>query len=132
MLALEGNTAPYMLYAYARVRSIGRTAGVDLDTLPPVELQIQHETEIALAKQLLSFPEALEQVSQELRPHILAEYLYSLGRAYSRFYDREHGVRVVNAETDELRLSRLRLCDLTARTLKLGLAILGIEVVEQM
>ena len=132
MLALEGNTAPYMLYAYARVRSIGRTAGVDLDTLPAVELQVQHETEIALAKQLLSFPEALEQVSQELRPHILAEYLYSLGRAYSRFYDREHGVRVVNAETEELRLSRLRLCDLTARTLKLGLAILGIEVVEQM
>jgi arginyl-tRNA synthetase len=133
MLALEGNTAPYMLYAYARVRSIGRKAGIDYETLPTdLPLFLEHESEIALAKQLLLFPGVVKQVAEELRPHHLTDYLYSLSKAFSTFYDRERGVRVINAETEALRLSRLRLCDLTARALKLGLGLLGISVLEQM
>ena len=63
---------------------------------------------------------------------MLTIYLYDLARAFSRFYDRKFGVRVVDASPDEVRTSRLRLCDLTARTLKLGLHLLGIETIEQM
>lgn len=133
MLALTGNTAPYMLYAYARVRSIGRKAGIEYEALPAdLELAVEHESEIALAKQLLNFGTVVRQVSDELRPHYLTEYLYNLSRAFSTFYDRERGVRVVDAESENVRLSRLRLCDLTARTLKLGLDLLGIQVLEQM
>jgi arginyl-tRNA synthetase len=133
MLALEGNTAPYMLYAYARIRSIGRRAGVDLDALPAdLELRLEHPSELALGKELLLFPGVVRQVADELRPHHLTDYLYSLSRAFSTFYDRERGVRVVDAAPEVIRLSRLRLCDLTARTLRLGLSFLGIETVEQM
>ncbi len=133
MLALEGNTAPYMLYAYARVRSIARKAGVDFEALPrDLPLVVEHESEIGLARQLLEFPSVIRQVSRELRPHVLTDYLYGLSRAFSTFYDRERGVRVIDAEPEAVRLSRLRLCDLTARALRLGLSLLGIEVVEQM
>jgi len=133
MLAMEGNTAPYMLYAYARVRSIGRKAGVDFEALPPdLPLVVEHDSEILLAKQLLNFGSVVRQVAVELRPHILTDYLYELSRAFSTFYDRNLGVRVIDAEPESLRLSRLRLCDLTARTLRQGLDLLGIRVVEQM
>ncbi|MGV3721226.1 MAG: arginine--tRNA ligase [Actinomycetota bacterium] len=133
MLALEGNTAPYMLYAYARVRSIGRKAGIDYDALSAdLPILLEHESEIALAKELLNFGAVVKQVSEELRPHHLTDYLYTLSRAFSTFYDRERGVRVIDAESDAIRLSRLRLCDLTARTLKQGLYLLGIPVLEQM
>lgn len=133
MLAMEGNTAPYMLYAYARVRSIGRKAGVDFSKLPgDGPIQLFHESEIKLGKALLRFAETVHQMAAELRPNILTDYLYELSRAFSVFYDRRHGVRVIDAESDEVRQSRLRLCDLTARTLKLGLGLLGIRTVEQM
>jgi arginyl-tRNA synthetase len=133
MLDLKGNTAPYMLYAYARVRSIGRKAGIDFDALAPdLELVVEHESEVALAKELLNFGSVVRQVSEELRPHHLTDYLYSLSRAFSTFYDRERGVRVLDATPETVRQSRLRLCDLTARTLKLGLDLLGIRVLEQM
>ena len=71
-------------------------------------------------------------VGEQLRPNLLTDYLYELSKAFSRFYDRKMGVRVIDASPDEVRLSRLRLCDLTARTLRLGLELLGIGVVEQM
>jgi arginyl-tRNA synthetase len=133
MLALEGNTVPYLLYACARVRSIGRRAGVDFEALPAdLALVIEHPSEIGLAKELLNFPAVLQQVSRELRPHHLTDYLYSLSRAFSTFFDRERGVRVVDAEPENVRQSRLRLCDLTARTLERGLDLLGIKVLEQM
>lgn len=132
MVSLEGNTAPYMLYAYARVRSIGRKAGVDLDALERTPIVLEHPSEIALAKAILRFVDVIEVVGKDLRPNVLTEYLYDLARTFSRFYDRKIGVRVVDAETDELRASRLRLADLTARTLKLGLSLLGIRTVEQM
>jgi len=133
MLAMNGNTAPYMLYAYARVRSIGRKAGIDFEALPTdLELVVEHESEIALVKELLNFGSVIRQVSEELRPHHLTDYLYNLSRAFSTFYDRERGVRVLDAAPETVRQSRLRLCDLTARTLKLGLDLLGIRVLEQM
>jgi arginyl-tRNA synthetase len=133
MLAMDGNSAPYLLYAYARIRSIARRAGVDFAALrPELPIIIEHESEIGLAKQLLNLQPVLNQVAAELRPHYLSDYLYDLSRAFSTFYDRLRGVRVLNAETEELRQSRLRLCDLTARTLRLGLHLLGIKVVEQM
>ncbi len=133
MVAMEGNTAPYMLYAYARVRSIGRKAGVDFATLPTGDpITLEHVREIALALKLLQFAETIDAVGRELRPNILTDYLYELAKAFSRFYDRKLGVRVIDASPDSLRISRLRLCDLTARTLKLGLHLLGIDTVEQM
>lgn len=133
MLAMDGNTAPYMLYAYARVRSIGRRAGIDFADLPTDgAITLEHDSEIRLAKTILRFADIIEQVASELRPNILTDYLYELSKAFSLFYDRRHGVRVIDAEPESLRISRLRLCDLTARTLKLGLGLLGINTVEQM
>jgi arginyl-tRNA synthetase len=133
MLSLDGNSAPYMLFAYARVRAIGRKAGIDFEDLPPdLPVLLEHESEIGLAKQLLNFSGVVEQVAAELKPNYLTDYLYSLSRAYSTFLDRNTGVRVIDAEPESVRVSRLRLCDLTARTLRLGLDLLGIRVVEQM
>ncbi len=133
MLAMEGNTAPYMLYAYARIRSIGRKAGVDFAALgSDAPIVLEHPSEVVLAKKTLQFAETLDVVSRELRPNVLTDYLYDLARAFSRFYDRKLGVRVIDASPEAVRTSRLRLCDITARTLKLGLNLLGIETVEQM
>ncbi len=133
MLALEGNTAAYMLYAVARTRSIGRKAGIAFEELPTdLPILVEHESEIGLAKTLLEFPGVVEQVAQQLRPHLLTDYMYALSRAFSTFYDRERGVRVVDVEDEAVRLSRLRLCDLTARTLKTSLSLLGIDCLEKM
>ncbi len=133
MLSLEGNTAPYMLYAYARIRAIGRKAGVAYEALPTnVPLQLQHPSEAKLALTILRFREILDVIAADLRPNVLTDYLYDLAKTFSRFYDKKLGVRVVDAETEELKISRLKLCDLTARTLKLGLSLLGIRTVEQM
>jgi len=133
MVAMDGNTAPYMMYAYARVRSIGRKAGVDLASLPTdAPLVLEHPAELALARKLVQLPETLHGISRDLRPNVLTEYLYDLAKTFSRFYDKKHGVRVIDAEPEAVRTSRLRLCDLTARTLKLGLHLLGIETVERM
>ncbi|UCF35046.1 MAG: arginine--tRNA ligase [Phycisphaerales bacterium] len=133
MLDMEGNTAPYMLYAYARVKAIGRKAGVVFEELPAdAPVVIEHPSELRLALTLARFPEALAVAARELRPNVLTDYLLELSKAFSRFYDRKLGVRVIDASPDEVRLSRLKLCDLTARTLKLGLGLLGIETLEQM
>jgi len=133
MLAMEGNTAPYMLYAYARIRSIGRKAGVDFLELPAdTPVILEHPSEIALAKKILQFADAVEVVGRELKPNVLTDYLYDLAKAFSRFYDKRLGVRVIDASPETLRLSRLRLCDSTARVLRLGLRFLGIATIEKM
>jgi arginyl-tRNA synthetase len=133
MLSLEGNTAPYMLYAYARIRSIGRKAGIDFDQLPDhAPISLEHEAEVRLAKTLVRFPDVVNQVAQDLRPNLLTEYLFELSKAFSRFYDRKLGVRVIDASPESIKISRLRLCDLTARTLRAGLSLLGIPTIEQM
>ncbi|HZS36817.1 MAG TPA: arginine--tRNA ligase [Polyangia bacterium] len=122
-LALTGNTAPYLQYAYARIRSILRKAGAG--PIGPVAALAPSERE--LVKRLLWFPDGVEQVTRA-RPHLLAEYLFELATAFSTFYA-EHPV--LKAEPAE-RASRLKLCELTAETLSRGLAILGIDVLERM
>jgi arginyl-tRNA synthetase len=132
MLALQGNTAPYMLYAYARIQGISRKGEINFEELgADAPILLQHETEITLAKHLLQLDEILSAVEQDLLPNRLCEYLFQLSQKFNQFYDRERGVIVLNAEEPQ-RTSRLILCDLTARTLKLGLSLLGIEVLERM
>lgn len=129
MLALQGNTAPYMLYAYARIKSISRKGGIDFENLgSDAKVILEEETELVLAKHLLQLPEIVEMVGTELLPNRLCQYLFELSQKYNQFYDR---CPVLQAEEPK-RTSRLVLCDLTARTLKLGLSLLGISVVERM
>jgi arginyl-tRNA synthetase len=129
MLALQGNTAPYMLYAYVRVQGISRKGGIDFEHLPAdAKVHLQDETEFALAKHLLQLDEVLDEVAADLFPNRLCQYLFELSQKFNQFYDR---CSVLQAEEPQ-RTSRLILCDLTARTLKLGLSLLGIEVLERM
>ena len=131
MVSLDGDTATYMEYAYARVNSIFARGGIDVDQLraSTEPIQIDHEAERALALALLRFPDALLDVVADYRPNLLTTYLYELARVYSVFFEHCH---VLKAESDQLRTSRLKLCDLTARILKQGLNLLGIDVVERM
>lgn len=132
MLALQGNTAPYMLYAYARIQGISRKGGISFEQLgDDAKVLLQHETELVLAKHILQLGEVLSAVEQDLLPNRLCEYLFQLSQKFNQFYDRDRGVPVLNAEEPQ-RTSRLVLCDLTARTLKLGLSLLGIPVLERM
>ncbi|WP_026072974.1 arginine--tRNA ligase [Nodosilinea nodulosa] len=129
MLALQGNTAPYMLYAYVRVQGISRRGEVDLDHLPPeARIHLEDDSEFALARHLLQLDEVLGEVVQELYPNRLCQYLFELSQKFNQFYDR---CSVLQAEEPQ-RTSRLLLCDLTAKTLKLGLGLLGIRVLERM
>ena len=126
MLALQGNTAPYLQYAYTRVRSIFRK--VDAPDFTKVELQLKEPEELALAKHLMNFGQTLEMVAQDYRPNFLCNYLFELAGHFSRFYE---ACPVLKAEAAE-RNSRLALCELSARVLSCGLDALGIEVTEVM
>jgi arginyl-tRNA synthetase len=125
MLALQGNTAPYLQYAYTRIKSIFRKAE---SGKRKTEMVLAAPEEIALAKHLLNFGLALEAVADECRPNFLCNYLYELAGQFTSFYE---NCPVLKAD-DGTRASRLALCDLTARVLKQGLETLGIETVEQM
>ncbi|MCS7032963.1 MAG: arginine--tRNA ligase, partial [Phycisphaerae bacterium] len=127
MLALDGNTAPYLQYAYARIRSIQRKAGSTTGAAD-APIQLQAEPELALAKHILRLGEVIELVARDLKPHFLAGYLYDLATKFSQFYE---GCPVLQS-AEPTRSSRLQLCDATARTLALGLELLGIEHPEQM
>jgi arginyl-tRNA synthetase len=129
MLALTGNTAPYLQYAYARIKSIFRKseAGPSLVTRRS-SLSLSAPEEISLAKHLLNFGLTLEAVAEEFRPNFLCAYLYELAGKFMVFFE---NCPVLKSE-EPTRSSRLLLCDLTARVLKQGLDVLGIEVVEQM
>jgi len=131
MLDLKGNTAPYMLYAYARIQGISRKGDINFKELGNNAVLLQHETELALAKYLLQLDEVISNVEEDLLPNRLCEYLYELSKKFNQFYDRNQGVQVLEAQEPQ-RTSRLVLCDLTARTLKLGLSLLGIQVLERM
>jgi arginyl-tRNA synthetase len=133
MLNMEGNTAPYLMYAYARVRSIGRKAGIDFAAIPvDTPMVLEHPTEVNLGLKILQFQELVGVLARDLRPNVLTDYLFELAKCFSRFYDKKLGVRVIDASPEAVRLSRLKLCDLTARTLSVGLGLIGIETVEQM
>jgi len=128
MLALQGNTAPYMLYAYARIQSISREGGIDFSQLSAGEIVLEDKTELALAKSLLQFADVIKTVESTFLPNRLCDYLYELSKVFNRFYE---NCPVLKAE-DPQRRSRLLLCDLTAKTLKLGLSLLGIPVLSRM
>lgn len=129
MLAFEGNTAPYMQYAYTRVLSVFRKAEIDDSVLASANVVITEDREAQLAARLLQFEETLNVVAREGTPHVMCSYLYDLAGLFSGFY--EH-CPILTAESDETRLSRLKLAQLTAKTLKTGLDTLGIETVERM
>jgi arginyl-tRNA synthetase len=134
LLALNGNTAPYLLYAYARIRSIFRKGEVGRDvsafsaaqSVPALELAALEE--LALARHLLNFGLVLEAATEDYRPNFLCNYLYDLAGRFTAFYE---NCPVLKSEPGQ-RASRLVLCDLTARVLKQGLAVLGIETLDQM
>jgi arginyl-tRNA synthetase len=129
MLALNGNTAPYLLYAYARIKSIFRKAeGTSNIQHPTSNIQLIANEEILLAKHLLNFGLTLEAVAEEYRPNFLCNFLFELAGKFTAFYE---NCPVLKAE-GAVRESRLTLCDLTACVLKQGLDVLGIDVVEQM
>ena len=132
MLALNGNTAPYLQYAYARIRSIFRryeAAGEPArpDDSPP-RVHLDGPEELQLAKQLLNFGLVLESVAEEYRPNYLCNYLYDLAGLYARFYE---ACPVLKAD-EPTRSSRLALCELVGRVIRQGLDALGIETLEAM
>jgi arginyl-tRNA synthetase len=129
MLAFEGNTAPYMQYAYTRVLSVFRKADIDESALANAQVIISEDREAQLAARLLQFEETLTVVAREGTPHVMCAYLYDVAGLFSGFY--EH-CPILSAENEEIRNSRLKLAQLTAKTLKLGLDTLGIETVERM
>ncbi|HEX7010628.1 MAG TPA: arginine--tRNA ligase [Phycisphaeraceae bacterium] len=129
MLALDGNTAPYLQNAYVRIRSIFRKGNLDADHVLPQAIRLAHAAERQLALKLLQFPRVIAATAQSLEPHRLCNYLYELATAYHQFYEQ---CPVLSAPDDATRDSRLALCELVARTLKQGLSLLGIDVVEQM
>jgi arginyl-tRNA synthetase len=133
MLAMEGNTAPYMQYAYARVRSIERKAadrGVDVkaELAGLGSVNLTEPDELALAKHLIRYGEAIEAALADYRPNVLTTYLYDLAQRFSTFYA---NCPVLDADPST-RPTRLLLCDLAARTIRHGLGLLGIAVVEMM
>ncbi len=128
MLALTGNTAPYLQYAYTRVRSIFRKAAEsDAEKRTPM-FGLNSPDELALAKHLMNFGLVLEAVADDYRPNFLCNYLYELAGLFARFYE---SCPVLKAEPQD-KADRLALCDLTGRVLKLGLNTLGIETTERM
>ncbi|WP_165065425.1 arginine--tRNA ligase [Paludisphaera rhizosphaerae] len=131
MLAMNGNTATYLQYAYARIQNIFRKGELRPESIrerAPAIL-LSHPAERALGVRMLRLPEVLELAASELKPNILTDYLFDLANAYSTFYEE---CPVLKAESAERRDSRLALCDLTAQMLKFGLALLGIDVVDRM
>jgi arginyl-tRNA synthetase len=131
MLAMNGNTATYMQYAYARVLSIFAKGDVDVSNLrkSSAAIDLSNPVERALAVGLLQFSEAIADTAAEYRPNLLTAYLFEVANRYSSFFEQ---CPVLKAPDEATRASRLLLCDLTARTLRQGLALLGIDVVEKM
>jgi arginyl-tRNA synthetase len=134
MLSLDGNTAPYMQYAYARVRSIFRKDKTEaLKSAGPLGIRgvvsIEAPAERVLGLKLAQFPETIEAVARDCLPSVLCAYLYDLAGAFMGFYE---SCPVLKAGDDGTRASRLLLCELTARTIQTGLNLLGIDTIEQM
>ena len=131
MVALEGNTATYMQYSYARTQSIFDKGDVNIQALRsnPVPIILEHPMERALGLQLLELSQALDETVSDYRPNQLTSYLFTTARRFSEFYQQ---CPVLKADGDSLRNSRLLLCDLTGRTLRLGMQLLGIQGVDKM
>ncbi|WP_290536360.1 arginine--tRNA ligase [Alcanivorax sp.] len=128
MLSFEGNTAPYLLYAYTRVASVFRKAGLEMTDVNG-DFLLQEEAEQALAARLVQFGEVLESVAEKGLPHLLCTYLYDVAGLFSTFY--EH-CPILSGDNEALKQSRLKLAALTARTLKQGMELLGLSPLERM
>ena len=129
MMSFEGNTAPYLQYAYTRIRSIFRKADIDPDSFRAT-ISIVEPQEKALAMKLLQFAEVVDQVASDGYPHILCNYLYDLASAYMSFYEQCPVLKEGVAKPTQQ--SRLQLCKLTSETMAKGLDLLGIDVMEKM
>ena len=129
MLSFDGNTAPYLQYAHARICSIFRRAGTDRATVRGVVPTLAEPQERALAMRVLGFGTAVAEAVERASPHRLSTYLYELASDFTAFYEHCPVLRAPEAGT---RASRLALCDVTARVLARGLHLLGIEAPEQM
>ncbi len=127
MISFKGNAGPYLQYNYARVRSIFEKAGLELEDFE-AELRLEQPLERSLARRLARFGDVVHRAAEQCEPHLLAEHLYELARAYSAFY-KEHTILGAEGET---RASRLGLTALTGRQLKRGLGLLGVDVIERM
>jgi arginyl-tRNA synthetase len=128
MLSLQGNTAPYLQYSYVRIRSIFRKGEIAYQSVQQSAVVLAEPAEIALAKKLCQFGEVLPQVLDDFRPNVLANYLYELASTFHGFFE---ACPVLKSD-GATRASRLTICDVTARVLKQGLLLLGIEVPEKM
>ncbi|ASK35282.1 arginine--tRNA ligase [Alcanivorax sp. N3-2A] len=128
MLSFEGNTAPYLLYAYTRVASVFRKAGLDMNETRG-DFRLDHEAEQALAASLVQFGEVTLQVAEKGTPHLLCAYLYDLAGLFSAFY--EH-CPILAVDDEAIKASRLKLAALTAKTLHRGLTLLGLTPLERM
>jgi arginyl-tRNA synthetase len=130
LLALNGNTAPYLLYAYTRTRSLHRKSGEDpVPMATPETIVLTAPEEIALARHLVNFGFTLEAVTADYRPNYLCNYLYDLAGRFSQFWE---SCPVLKAEDSLVRASRIALCEITGRVLRQGLELLGIETLERM
>lgn len=134
MLSLNGNTAPYMLYAYARICGIVRKAtaledGESMEWPEPSKIVITDEAEVQLIRSLVKLPDVLSEVEKELYPNRLCDYLFETSQMFNKFYE---ACSVNKAETEEIKASRLSLCTVTASTIRLLMGLLGIKVVERL
>lgn len=134
MLSLNGNTAPYMLYAYARICGIIRKASGQENALNiewPVasEVVVTDDTELELIRNLVRLPDILNEVERELYPNRMCDYLFETSQKFNKFYE---SCSVNNAESPEIKASRLTLCTATAGTIRLLLTLLGISMVERL
>ena len=129
MLSFDGNTAPYLQYAHTRICSLFRRAGIDRESARGAAMVVDEPQERALVMRLLGYEAALREAAARYSPHRLCTYLHELATDFTVFY--EH-CPVLKAPSDELRISRLALSDVTARTLAHGLGLLGIDAPEQM
>jgi arginyl-tRNA synthetase len=127
MLSFEGNTAPYLQYAYTRIRSIFRRSEIDSASLDN-EIVLEHPVEFALAVKLLQFPEAIDSVTDDFQANILCNYLFEVSGQFMSFYE---ACPILNQD-DEIKNSRLMIADITSKVLKQGLELLGIQTVEKM
>ena len=128
MLSFEGNTAPYLLYAYTRVASIFAKAGVAADSIEG-EIILNSEQEKVLGNKLMQFNDAVNNVAAKGLPHVMCSYLFELAGAFSSFYE---ACPILIAEDQAVKNSRLKLAALTAKTLQQGLSLLGIKTLERM
>ncbi|MFC0180418.1 arginine--tRNA ligase [Thorsellia kenyensis] len=129
MLSFDGNTAPYMLYAFSRVNSIFKKAGISPQSIASSSIVLNAPEEISLALSLLQFEEVILTVAKEGTPHVMCTYLFELAGLFSKFYE---ACSILQAELDTIKNSRLLLAHLTAKTIQTGLETLGIKTVERM